>query len=207
MKRFAQPGSAALPFRTTMNSLRLTFACAVVAVGSFVFACSSSTAKTATGGGKFFLTSAPSSVASNNCPDPTAQITISVKGTDCGSAPPPCDKLIVDGSDGATVTCHYDDSRFDITVGNAAGAIIASGTFSGNESKDAQIILRTASVTYKSDAPCDVVVEKGGDGLTGHFTCPTVINQSLAPHQCAVLQRDPGGTPLSFFKFTGCTGF
>ena len=185
-------------------------------LGSFAivasFACSSSgngatspsdagVDPTAHGGAKFFLTVVPGSDTSNLCPDPTAQVTISKKDSD-GT-----DKLVVNGSDHALVRCRYDDHRFDLAVSNDTGGIEATGSFVGNESKDAHLILRTPGATYQSTQPCDIVFNKGGDAMTGHFTCPTLVHESLSPRQCAVMQRDPGGTPLSFFKFTGCTGF
>ena len=171
-------------------------------------ACSSKETKTVSGGAHYRLTAAAGSAA-GACLDPTADITISVKGED-GK-----DKLIPDGSDGSNVSCNYDETHFSVSVqGNRGYAVQASGTFSAGDkmkSLDAQILIVNGSNSYRSptDKPCVVVFTKKADSaLLGRFTCPEIDYTHDATKVCAVTAlASDGFTPESYFQFADCGGF
>jgi hypothetical protein len=130
-------------------------------------------------------------------------------------------KLLVDGVDGASVTCKLDASHFAVSVADALGDFLsASGTISGDKSTDADVVIGFLGSKYANPAgtKCTVTfvctVAGGcsggsitGDGsLEGHFVCTEVDNDRTAK-ECALTGTNPAGFSNSFFKFLNCTGF
>jgi hypothetical protein len=169
--------------------------------------CSSSTKTTTSGGGHFEIQSDPAVTDPTlKCDDVGKQVTISVK--DASGV----DKLIVDGSDGATVSCSFDSGKFNITVGNAAGTISASGTIQSGTSNDAHVSLFFLGSQYNtpSAAHCTVSFVCGdpkncpsGNSIEGHFLCDEIDNSSTAK-ECSVKGANPAGLSNSYFKFNDC---
>ena len=188
-----------------MKPLLLLRSAAILSLTVWLASCSSKETKTTSGGAHFRLNSAGTAGA---CLDPTASITISVKGED-GK-----DKLIPDGADGANVSCAYDDNTFHVTVSGNSGGIQADGTFSGANkmvSADAKMLIVAGTNKYKTPSdgskPCTITFTKKSDGaLLGRFVCPQV-DQTNAAGVCAVTALSADGfTPESYFQFADCAG-
>lgn len=120
----------------------------------------------------------------------------------------PVDRLLSDGSDGARVRCQVDSTRFSIAVSNATGALIASGTLSGNKSTDTTLTLSLPIGTYKNPTaqPCalDVVLNDGGKFIA-NYTCVVLDNTTNPVDTCEI--KSTGASVVSYFSFENCSGF
>lgn len=188
-----------------MNA-RLLASLAVLPLAMFAVSCSSEAAPSVSGGAQFTLRNAaigdnPAKLGS--CPDIGTQFTVAQRGED-GKL-----KLVVDGADDARVSCRVDGNRFSISVSRAAAAFTASGTYTGTQSTDADVLFATDSNIYKTrDKRCTIDIDENGDGrFRGRVTCPIVEHNKL-PNACAST-GDPGADEKTktYFSFANCTGF
>lgn len=190
-----------------MHPLRMIAFCSAVAAPlAASIACSSKQSTATSGGAHYEIVSGPASASvALRCDDQGKQATIATIGDD--GKP----KLIVDGQDGATVNCQYDDAHYNVRIIDKESQLVAaSGTFqsNGKVSQDAQISLGFGGTTYKSaGGPCTVTfTEKENAILTGFFICPEIDDQRTAK-ECGVTNTNPDGSSRSYFKFHDCTGF
>jgi hypothetical protein len=188
-------------------NLRFTLVAVLVASASTI-SCSSDDAPPVSGGAKFQLQAADSTAAMglDPCPDAGREFLIAIQGDD--GQP----KLMVDGADDARVKCQIDGSRFDLSVSNKNGTITASGSYSGNVSKDAQVfVVYGSNQSYSTKGvPCTLTFENPGgsvvqDGgkIRAGISCPALKHKTLNA-ACGI---DVSGASGAFMQFSNCTGF
>jgi hypothetical protein len=195
--------------------LRLPALVFLSTTAAFSLSCSSSQ-KTATSGGAHFEIVSDGAVTDPalKCDDIGVQKDIAT--VDGGTK-----KLIVDGADGAVVSCQFDSSHFTVQVVNPNGdSVSASGTISGSKSSDANITIGFLGSSYQNPAATKCTVtfvctDSGGCGtdplpkgssMEGHFTCAEIDNSRTAK-ECSITGANPAGLSNSYFKFNDCTGF
>jgi len=182
-----------------MNVRRLCSAFAVLSTLALLgTACSSKTTVITSGGAIIKFSNANPVVAGAACNLSSTVIRVSVTGDD-GS-----EKLIADGANGATISCTYDDTAFNVVASGGGSAVTASGKFSADKRSATSVRMKfvVAGSTYTSatDTTCTIAFDAPADNaLTGHIICGEIDSNKLATDVCGINQLSG-----SYFKFVNC---
>lgn len=189
--------------------MTLRFSALLVVASACAIACSSAETPPVSGGARFQLQSADAmaSMGLASCPDSGREFLIAILGDD--GQP----KLMVDGADDARVRCQIDGTHFSLNVSNKNGSITATGSYSGNVSTNAQVIVGfgTNNSYSTKDVPCTLTFEKDSGGnvvsdggkIRAGIMCKMLKHKSLDA-ACGI---DVSGGSGAFMQFSNCTGF